>query len=66
MKIRLEGTQKEINKFLDDLSHLDFPSEVRSVSKFYPNRNNNLNGSMLDYVKNSDLGKTGRVYIELE
>ena len=59
MNLRLEGTQQEINVFLDKLSQSNFPDEVNKVSKFYPNKNSNWDGN------GSYAPDIGRVYIEL-
>ena len=75
MKIRLEGTQKEIDKIIDFLQFARVSDgngghegnlQVKSISKFYINRDNSLNRSVLDYVKTDDLCKTGRVYLDIE
>lgn len=47
VKVRVEGTKEEIEKFIDDFMHYYSPV---SVSKFYPN-------------KRERYSKEGRVYI---
>ena len=61
MKIRLEGTEKQISEFTRQGLNLG-RVKVKSVSKFYPNRVNSndiLNG-LVD-TKNPE----GRIYVEI-
>jgi hypothetical protein len=65
MKIRLEGTQEEINSLLpgwqnNGISTLQLHKtwKVKSVSKFYPNKAFGF--------ERSEPQKEGRVYIEVE
>ena len=59
MKIRIEGTQVEIGMMVAELGH-KLSKKVKSVSKFYPNRQNLSN---YPFTGQSDIG---RVYLEVE
>lgn len=50
VKVRIEGTKEEIEKFIDDFMHYYSPV---SVSKFYPN-------------KREPYSREGRVYISFD
>lgn len=50
VKVRVEGTKEEIEKFIDDFEHYYSPT---SISNFYPN-------------KRERYSKEGRVYITLD
>lgn len=61
MKIRLEGNQEEIKKFIegeDGLHHIGVAGGFKSISKFYPNQNT------CERILNRKT-ENGRVYIEL-
>ncbi len=64
MKIRIEGTQKEVEQLicgneLGDCIRLKGFNRITSQSKFYPNQN--TAGRMLNRVS-----ENGRVYLEVE
>jgi hypothetical protein len=63
MKIRLEGTEKEIKDFLvGHIKLVDFGDVYKNISKFYPNRVNStdLMNGLVD-----EKNPVGRVYVEI-
>jgi hypothetical protein len=57
IRLRIEGTQAEINKFsLGNMLTDSAKEKIQSVSKFYPN----------DRESTFGIPKTGRVYIEID
>jgi len=61
MKIRLEGTEKEISQLKNLVNHgmIATGRRVKSISKFYPDRQNSTE------ILNGVSEKTGRIYVEI-
>lgn len=58
MKIRLEGTEKEIKAFLEgDILSEKAYEKIKNISKFYPNKAFGFD--------RSEPQKEGRVYLEI-
>lgn len=59
MKIRLEGTEKEIKAFLEgDILSEKAYDKIKNISKFYPNKTFGF--------ERSEPQKEGRVYLEVD
>jgi hypothetical protein len=66
IKLRVEGTEKELNPLINRWARIGIPSQdicktfkVKSISKFYPNKNR------AEQMLNRE-SENGRVYLEIE